>query len=532
MLGRSTRRYPNPALSGLLLAACLAAVPDSAWGYTKESPEVRQLVDKGLAFLEKQTDDRLGGKCVVALAFIKNKKPDHPRVQEAVDACSRGLASLDSDSHIYSVGMAIIFLCEHNASAHKSLIQAYLNELKKRQKANGSWGYNYEEIGDNSQTQYAALALWEAHKHRLFTDAEAVRQMAHWLVRVQDPSGGWSYKGEEGAMDKRVKQNSAEITLSINSAAMGSSLIAGDLFGLLQPGGMEEDTEPLPTGVRFAGQEKRQMPPLKDSQLDRAKLMQAIRDGDAWMNKNYKVSQLEFQLYYMYSLERYKSFESVLSGNNSPEPEWYNNGVEWLKKNQQSDGHWYGGCGNAVDTGFALLFLMRSTLSSLGKSEGTLLSGRGLPARLDSIRLSRGELITQRAQTEVDDLVNLLDEEQSAKLDALLNDPAALVGEINEKNGRRFEQVVRTGAPAARVLAARALGRSGNLDYVPTLIYALTDPDKRVVREARDGLRFISRKFEGFGLQDNYKDIELRGAIERWKQWYLSVRPDAAISLN
>jgi HEAT repeat protein len=126
----------------------------------------------------------------------------------------------------------------------------------------------------------------------------------------------------------------------------------------------------------------------------------------------------------------------------------------------------------------------------------------------------------------------MLDEEQSAKLDALLDDPTALVGQINDSNGRRFEQIARGGPPTARVLAVRALGRSGDLDYSPTLIYALTDPDKRVVREARDGLRFISRKFEGYGLADDYKDPELRDAIERWKSWYLSVRPDGAIDLN
>ena len=58
--------------------------------------------------------------------------------------------------------------------------------------------------------------------------------------------------------------------------------------------------------------------------------------------------------------------------------------------------------------------------------------------------------------------------------------PAQLiVEEVDEKSARRLVQLVRGGEPEVRLLAVRALGRTGDLDYVPTLLYALTDPDKR-----------------------------------------------------
>jgi hypothetical protein len=62
---------------------------------------------------------------------------------------------------------------------------------------------------------------------------------------------------------------------------------------------------------------------------------------------------------------------------------------------------------------------------------------------------------------------------------------------------------------------------------VPSLIYALTDGDPRVVREARDGLRLTSRKFDGFGLADSPTPEEIQAAVRQWKAWYQSVRPDA-----
>jgi len=86
---------------------------------------------------------------------------------------------------------------------------------------------------------------------------------------------------------------------------------------------------------------------------------------------------------------------------------------------------------------------------------------------------------------------------------------------------------VRGGEPEVRLLAVRALGRTGNLDYVPTLIYALTDPERRVVVEARNGLRFISRRFEGFGPPDDFTDRQRYEAVDAWKSWYKSLRPGA-----
>lgn len=526
-----------------MLLSCLAggwlAAPPDACAVTPASPEVQEVVEKGLAYLDENNDQRLGGKCVVALAFLKSGDKDHPRIAEAVEACREGMRNGDqgNSSTIYSCGIAIIFLSELNPRAHSDLITYYLGALERRQKANGAWGYSHEPVGDTSQTQYGALALWEAHQQGFRASPNAVSGMSDWLIRTQDPGGGWAYKGEVAPGEERVEQAQTEISLSLVSAAMGSALIAADLCGLLRAGAADEAVVGnVPEALRAANQgNDRAAPPLSPSTVNRDLLMRAIRDGDAWMDENYDVSQSRYQLYYMYALERYKSFHEVLTGNAPEEPEWYNAGYEWLKAEQRSDGSWFGNCGKEVDTGFAVLFLLRSTQQSLrrGLGEGALLSGRGLPRNLAGAKLSRGQVIVQEARTEVTQLLSLLDDEQSERLDALAEDPTAIeVGAVDERSARRLEQLVRGGEPAARLLAVRALGRTGDLDYAPTLIYALTDPDRRVVREARDGLRFISRKLQGVGLPDTFDERQRYDAIEKWKRWYLSVRPDAAISVN
>ena len=77
----------------------------------------------------------------------------------------------------------------------------------------------------------------------------------------------------------------------------------------------------------------------------------------------------------------------------------------------------------------------------------------------------------------------------------------------------RLERLVRgSRSYQARRVAAKLLGLSDELRVVPALIFALSDPDDVVREYARDGLRFISRKFEGFGMPDKPNNSELRQA--------------------
>jgi len=64
------------------------------------------------------------------------------------------------------------------------------------------------------------------------------------------------------------------------------------------------------------------------------------------------------------------------------------------------------------------------------------------------------------------------------------------------------------------------------------LIYALSDPDYRVVKGAQNGLRYISRRVDGFGLKITDKrptKPQYAAAQDKWKSWYRSVRPNGAL---
>jgi hypothetical protein len=541
---RNNFRSPAARAKALLLA-CAATLLVTAGpkqvraGVTPESPEVQKVVDSGLRFLEEHTDEHLGGKCLIGLAFLKAGRPDHPRVREAVaDCAAKAKENLDDQQlDVYSNGLAIIFLCELSPQKYARDIEYYLGRLKARQKKHGGWGYRDNATGDTSQTQYAALSYWEAHRFRFNIEDSSVDNLADWLIRTQAPNGSWGYQGQVAPTDEPIPQD--EETCSLLAAGLGATYICADLFAI-RPSAVLEDVNLdarsiIPAALRRveepgpAGEPKK----LHIQKTNPAKIIQAINHAHSWMAKNYKIDIGSKCYYYLYGLERYKSFQEALEGNEDRSPAWYNDGYEFLAKNQAVDGSWKNGyCGTECDTAFAVLFLLRSTQKSIRAKlgEGMLLSGRGLPTNLNRAKLRNGQLIVEQVHTRVDELLSMIDDGNEGALDELARDPSQVVVEqVDEKSARRLQQLVRGGDAQIRLLAVRALGRTGNLDYVPSLLYALTDPDRRVVVEARNELRFISRNFDGFGPPDDFSEQQRFEAVDAWKNWYKSIRPTAVL---
>ncbi len=518
-----------------ILILLIAASPLQA--VNPESPEVRQLIDRGLASLNGHKEPRLGGLCLIALAFIKDgNSPDHPEVQRAIEACENTNAEQARDADVYSNGLALIFLCEVDPAKHRDLIARFAGAMRNRQKTNGAWGYDAYNTGDTSQTQYAALSFWELLQVGQAPPVAKVDACLNWLLRTQDPNGAWGYQGKDPGTFELVDQR--KVTLSMLAAGLGSTMIFGNVLGLTKPhGGLTpaavEQEQTISVLKRAEPEGKTMMRTLSGTSVDRDRVLKAISNGQDWFDKNFSAEQIEhaeYTSYMLYSLERYKSFEELLSGNPDPEPRWYQLGYEYLKKSERPEGGWRGKSGQACSTAFAVLFLLRSTQKSIkaNMGQGTLVGGRGLSANLSRMKMRQGRLVTEEKPTEIDQFLTLLDGDGSEELEALVNDPTALqVSNVGPDESRRLQQLVKSGTPAGRVLAVRALSKMRDLDFAPTLIYALTDPDRRVVREARDGLRFVSRRFQGFGLPDNFDDSDRFNAIDKWKSWYRLVRPSA-----
>jgi len=535
--------------------ALLIGSPCLAWGLTPESPEVKALVKKALDFLERGApaagipgaavpgatgQERLGETVLVGLAFYKAGKEDHKLVKAAVQAVygAKDLPLTDN----YSLGLAIIFLSELGDPQHLPQIQKLVDEMVSRQQPRGGFGYYKDNgMGDTSQIQYAVLAFWNAKHAGAKVPKEAIENVCDWLLRVQDPSGGFCYNGSDPGNYQRIAQTG--ISHSLTAAGLGSICVCADMLGINQRRGSEDEQEEtgLPSALKAVKKPKDEAAKAAiDTRIDPDLVDRAIKDGQNWFAQNYKIETgLAWNYYYLYGLERAESFrERYFTERPSKDPKWYNDGYAFLVKKSPGGG-WAGDHSPKTTTSFAILFLLRSSQKAIVKvhnlGEGVLSSGKGLPTDLANATVKRGQIIDAAVAAQIEDITTMLEDPDNPELARILNSNEDF--KLDPDSTKRSNQVVKlrslvsSGNWEARMLAVRGLGKVRDLDNVPSLLYALTDPDERVVVEADAALRFISRKLRGVGMpaEPNKQKKEAQDARNAWRNWYLSIRPNAEL---
>jgi hypothetical protein len=312
------------------------------------------------------------------------------------------------------------------------------------------------------------------------------------------------------------------------------------MLGLHRTGGTDEEEEEtgLPGALKVVKKPKpKEEVVAAETRVDAQAVDRAIEDGTRWFAQNYAIQVQEWNFYYLYGLERCESFKELYYRKRQKEPKWYNDGVAFLGQ-KLNQGGWVGDHSPAVTTSFAVLFLQRSAGKSIAKKhkdlgEGVLTSGKGLPTDLANATVKRGKLVDSPLAGEVDDLLAMLEDPENPELSRVLEsgEKLKLDADLTKRTGQitKLRSMVSAGNWEARMVAVRALGTARDLDSVPVLLYALTDPDVRVVQEADAALRFISRKFQGVGLPAEPTSDDLRQARQAWRAWYLSIRPNAEL---
>jgi hypothetical protein len=530
-------------LAGILLAT----TTEKALAYTPYSPEVKAAIGKGIAFITTATDgtvDRLGARALQGYTLLLDGAPhSHPTVVAAAERLHKALASKDPAQmdkngwDIYSTGLGIIFLIELDKNKYHSDIETLLGSLRLRQKPHGGWGYAERPTGDTSMTQYGVLSSWIAKNAGFNVPFDSMEKVANWLLKTQDPSGGFGYQGTvaEGAL---VAQEA--ISPSMSAAASGSLYICADFLHLIEK--KEKQDEKLPSAlkeIKKKEKEKESKERVK-SRIDPRLVREAEERAKTWRDAHSKAKNVAMWVhYYLYALERCMSFRELYEHSEEKEPEWYNDGVDFLLKSQHEDGSWDCGqpSGPLCDTAFAVLFLMRSTKKKIDKvknyGQGTMVGGRGIPKDTDKIELRNGNIVARPLLGPAEKLLAALDNPDLRDLDSSDNLVAQLpsdqIESLAAKYGDKIRDLVACKSPEARLMAVQFLAKTRDLDNVETLIYALTDPDYRVVRAANDGLLRIRRLPTVVVLPDNLSEEDRRLLVEKWKAWYQTIRPSAEV---
>ncbi|MEZ6112813.1 MAG: prenyltransferase/squalene oxidase repeat-containing protein [Pirellulaceae bacterium] len=530
----------------LFASCCVCLIGGNAYGaYTPESKEVKAMLDKGLSFLEKVKVEGhgsdFGGKAILAYTAYKHThNPGHPLVQQGLQAvlheCEKGQnVGADDVKRMYSISVAMMLLAELDSQKYHNQIEAILQALLKSQKNHGGFGYQQYQEGDTSQVQYVMLAFWTAAQKGHTVADEPVERLMNWLLRTQDPSGGYGYMPKDpGALGRNIKQD--RVTAGPCAAGTATTLIAADFLRFADPQAAANRAGSTGMGrsVRAVAESGPEKIPSKN--VDQGMLLKSIDSGMRFIGGKYgNLATIDqFVFYYMYAFERTMSFHEKFQGVDIESPAWYNAGVDFLRKSQKGNGSWSlsgSYCGEAADTALAMLFLMRSTKQMIEESrEGVLIGGNGLPTDVANLQTtSDGRVVKPEMFKSMDGLLDLLSKDDETmdgigampeKFD-LADDPKERASQV-----ARLRRMAEGGTYQARRIALKALGQTRDFDNIPWLIYGLTDPDDDARKIARDGLRFMTRKFQGFGMSDTATVEDGRVAQEKWKVWYKTLRPE------
>jgi hypothetical protein len=334
-------RFKPRRFSGLVcLAAALAAAPAQG-EITAE--KVREAIERGVAYLEReQREDGSwpdpvgypgGITAICTLALLNSGVPAQDKhVQDAVNYLRK-----IKPERTYSTALQTMVFCAAEPSTNLPLIKRNAIWLEEKQKRTGpytgAWAYPEAE-GDNSNSQFALLALHEAERVGVKV-SDRTWELAHkyWLD-CQNPNGSWGYKPQTGGTGSMTCAGIAAMVITSDRLSRGDAEADGDRVLCC---GQQKDNGPLERGLNWLGRNFM------------VHTNPGMRGNQSWL------------FYYLYGVERTGRLtnQRLLGGH-----DWYREGAELLVSLQDELSGYWKGTGHAEDdphlgTSLALLFLAK-----------------------------------------------------------------------------------------------------------------------------------------------------------------------------
>jgi hypothetical protein len=309
--------------------------------------QVRRAIERGMEFLKGRQKPNgswpdspavpVGISALCTLALLTAGTPlDDPHMRSAIDYLRRQRLG-----QTYSVSLQTMVLCAAEPKKDLFLIRQNVQWLEAQQvhegEKKGAWSYGNVHApvgranGDNSNTQFALLALHEAERVGVPVKEQTWRLVQNYWQRTQNLDGSWGYmEGMPG-------------TGSMTCAGIAALVIAEDRLH-------RGDAEVQNDKVRCCGTQE------ENPEVDRAL---------AWLATHFSVhsnpGDQAHLLYYLYGLERVGRLTNQrMIGRH----DWYREGADLLVHMQEELSGFWKGVGHGEDdatvgTSMALLFLAK-----------------------------------------------------------------------------------------------------------------------------------------------------------------------------
>lgn len=333
--------YLLPVCLGLALTVCAKPARGQPAGPVT-AEQVRSAINGGIKYLLEEQNEQSGkwneiprypggvtALCTLAL-LNAGVEANHPQIQKSLDALRK-----IKPSATYSVALQTMALCAAEPRRDQVQIQQNVRWLESVQLAGGQWSYP-SGSGDNSNSQFAVLALHEAERVGATVQQETWEKAAKYWKECQNPDGSWGYQ-----------KNWAD--------GLGSMTCAGIAATVICSNKVNDPNAAVDNGLVQCCRPKEE-----DDSLQRAL---------SWLGRNFSVRrnpgrrgmERAWHYYYLYGLERVGRLTARrLIG----EHDWYREGAEFLVAQQDPfSRHWIGAA-HAEDkpdiaTAFSLLFLSK-----------------------------------------------------------------------------------------------------------------------------------------------------------------------------
>jgi hypothetical protein len=608
----------------LLLFACASA------GTAATDEQIKEAIRKGAEFLKTRYPKDGGGilavapdaieygigqTCLSGLAILEAgipaNDPSIALITERVRTASY------SQTRTYQVSLCLMYLDRLGDPNDVPLIQMLAVRLLVGQNGNGGWTYNLcpapsatdiqrlkaikadqppgkmhpvieqyaqsiagtREPGpgeDNSNTQFAVLAVWVARKHGVNVERALELSEQRFLATQNPRTGGWSYSGPVNGHSTPAMHCAGLIGLATAVARREERRLKTDLPKKVEPKKKEDPNakkypdDPFfnpPQKAAAAPTDPKKPAPAKVDGRDRAVqfalaglgaiLAESLRAGRGSLYLGNE-GHGQHDLYFYWSLERV----GVIYGlDKIGGVDWYAYGAHTLVRAQSPEGSWRAHYRDEVDTAFAVLFLCKSNLArdlsskvqrevstemragagagaAVPKPAGTGATTDASPIVTDPVLPGIGG---SEAAVLAGELLRASEKEWPAVLKKLRDTKGhiytkALLASVNRLDGDRrrlarealAERLARMTANTLRSLAkdedpemrrgaVLAMAMKDEKTHVSDLIAALQDDEEIVVRAAKAGLKSLAG--QDFGPGVNASAGEKKLAVAAWNDW-------------
>lgn len=325
--------------------------------------QVREAIRRGSDFLKGQQksdgswiDHQIytgGVTSLVTLALLNSgEEVDSPVIQKALDY----LRALDQPKMVYSAALQTMVFCAAEPEKDAPLILRNVKWLEDVQLPKGAWAYSGRggpggnRGGDNSNTQFALLALHEAERVGIEVKRATWQRALDYWLRTQAESGAWGYTESDPPTGSMTCAGIASVVICAGKISEGAAQVTGETVVCC---GSQKDNDAVERALQWLG-----------------RYFSATRNPSSL-----NLGQTHL-LYYLYAVERV----GRMTGRRFiGRHDWYRAGTASLLELQDDfRGMWEGrGAGEnvpTVGTAFALLFLAKGrrpvVLSKLRHGDG------------------------------------------------------------------------------------------------------------------------------------------------------------------